>query len=72
MLATDFHSGKVDVYDSSFHESHLIGDLIDPQIPNNYAPFGIHVLHVNGGQEIFITYAMQDQAQHDPVHQAGA
>lgn len=72
LLATDFHSGKVDVYDSSFHESHLIGDLIDPQIPNNYAPFGIHVLHVNGGQEIFITYAMQDQAQHDPVHQAGA
>lgn len=72
LLAADFHSRKIDVYDSSFHESHLIGDLTDPQLPVNFAPFGIHVLNVNGAPEIFVTYAMQDQTMHDPVHQAGA
>jgi hypothetical protein len=68
LLAANFNSGKVDVFDSSFNPTHLTGTLVDPQLPAGYAPFGIHVLN----QELFITYALQDQAKHDPVHQAGA
>jgi uncharacterized protein (TIGR03118 family) len=68
LLATNFNSGNVDVFDSSFNPTHLTGTLVDPQLPAGYAPFGIHVLN----QELFITYALQDQAKHDPVHQAGA
>lgn len=72
LLAADFHSRKIDVFDASFNEAHLNGDLIDPQIPGTFAPFGIHVLQVNGGPEIFVTYAMQDQSGHKAVQQAGA
>jgi uncharacterized protein (TIGR03118 family) len=68
LLAANFNSGNVDVFDSSFNSAHLTGTLVDPQLPAGYAPFGIHVLN----QEMFITYALQDQAKHDPVHQAGA
>jgi uncharacterized protein (TIGR03118 family) len=68
LLAANFNSGNVDVFDSSFNPTHLTGTLVDPQLPAGYAPFGIHVLN----QELFITYALQDQAKHDPVHQAGA
>jgi uncharacterized protein (TIGR03118 family) len=68
LLAANFNSGKVDVFDTNFRTAHLTGDLTDPQIPNTYAPFGIHIVN----HEIFITYALQDQAKHDPVHQAGA
>jgi uncharacterized protein (TIGR03118 family) len=68
LLAANFNSGNVDVFDSSFHPAHLTGNLVDPQLPAGFAPFGIHVLN----QEIFITYALQDRAKHDPIHQAGA
>src|ERR1700676_727062 len=68
LLAANFNSGNVDVFDTSFNPAHLTGTLVDPQLPAGYAPFGIHVLN----QELFITYALQDQAKHDPVHQAGA
>jgi|SRR5271157_24676 len=68
LLAANFNTGKVDVFDTTFAPAHLTGNLTDPQLPAGYAPFGIHVVN----QELFITYALQDQAMHDPVHQAGA
>ena len=68
LVAANFNSGNVDVFDSSFHPTQLTGTLVDPQLPAGYAPFGIHVLN----QKLFITYALQDQAKHDPVHMAGA
>ncbi len=68
LLAANFNSGAIDVFDSSFHATTLNGDLTDPQLPAGYAPFGIHVVN----QQLFVTYALQDQAKHDPVHQAGA
>ncbi len=68
LVAANFNSGNVDVFDSTFHPTQLTGTLVDPQLPAGYAPFGIHVLN----QKLFITYALQDQAKHDPVHMAGA
>ena len=68
LLAANFNSGAIDVFDTNFQPTNLTGNLTDLQLPNGYAPFGIHFIN----QQIYITYALQDQAKHDPVHQAGA
>jgi len=76
LLATNFRSGKVEVYDSNFNTAHLSGDFTDPNPPaipagamsSGWAPFGIKV--ING--QVVVTYALQDQPQHDPIHMAGA
>ena len=68
LLAANFNSGAVDVYDSGYNSTALAGAFVDPSLPAGYAPFGIHV--ING--QVLVSYALQDAAKHDPVHQAGA
>ena len=68
LLAANFNSGAVDVFDSGFNSTTLAGDFKDPSLPAGYAAFGIHV--ING--QVLVSYALQDAAKHDPVHQAGA
>lgn len=68
LLAANFNSGAVEVYDNLFTAKTLAGTFVDPNLPSGFAPFGIHVI----GNQVLVTYAMQDQAKHDPVHQAGA
>ena len=63
LYATDFHHGRVDVFDDQFRPVHFPGAFSDPTIPSGYAPFGIRSL---GGQ-LFVTYALQDADQHDDV-----
>jgi len=71
LLATNFRSGKVEVYDSNFKLTNLSGTFTDPNLPAGYAPFGIHVITANSQTKIYVTYALQDAAKHDPVHAAG-
>jgi uncharacterized protein (TIGR03118 family) len=63
LYATDFHNGKVDVFDSSFHSVTTSGGFVDSQIPRGYAPFGIQ----NVGGDLVVTYAKQDADAHDDV-----
>jgi uncharacterized protein (TIGR03118 family) len=64
LYATNFRSGRVEVYDSSFQPVQLPGGLFtDPAIPAGYAPFNIQEL---AGQ-LYVTYAKQDAALHDDV-----
>jgi uncharacterized protein (TIGR03118 family) len=67
LYAANFNSGKVDVFDSSFKPVTLKGTFTDPNLPKGYAPFGIQ--SVNGN--LYVTYAVQDKAKHDPVNKAG-
>ncbi len=67
LLAANFNSGKVDVFDRNFNPTHLAGSLTDPNLPAGYAPHGIHVI----GNTIYVAYAMQDAAKHDPTTGAG-
>ena len=62
LFVTDFHTGKVETYDENFHRVNP-GGFVDPNLPANYAPFGIR--NFNG--EIFVTYALQDHAKEDDV-----
>jgi uncharacterized protein (TIGR03118 family) len=61
LLAANFNSGKIDVYDHNFIPTFLSGSFTDPNLPHGFAPHGIHVI----GNQIYIAYAMQDVAKHD-------
>ncbi len=63
LYATDFHNGKVDIFDSSFHAVTIPGAFTDPNIPAGFAPFGIQ--NIDG--TIYVTYALQDEDQEDDV-----
>jgi uncharacterized protein (TIGR03118 family) len=62
LYASNFHTGKVETYDETFHQVTPNG-FVDANLPAGYAPFGIR--NFNG--EIFVTYAKQDHAKHDDV-----
>ena len=68
IYATNFHSGKVEVYDSNFAtKTFSSSQFTDPRVPAGYAPFGIQ--NVNG--TIYVTYAKQDSDKHDNVSGRG-
>jgi len=63
LYATDFHNGKVDIFDSSFHAITIAGAFTDPNLPTGFAPFGIQEI----GGTIYVTYAQQDEDKEDDV-----
>jgi uncharacterized protein (TIGR03118 family) len=63
LYATDFHRGRIDVYDSTFKRKHWEGAFRDRRLPKGYAPFGIQA--ING--MIFVTYARQNAAREDEI-----
>ena len=65
--ATDFHNGRVDVFDASFNLVGGAGAFVDPDLPSGYAPFGIQTI----GSRIFVTYAEQGPGAVDDVHGQG-
>jgi uncharacterized protein (TIGR03118 family) len=64
LYVTNFRSGRVERYDSNFN---FAGSFSDPSVPAGYAPFGI----ANIGGNLYVTYAVQDLAQHDDVAGVG-
>jgi uncharacterized protein (TIGR03118 family) len=68
LLAANFHSGAVEVYERNFGVIALRGgSFVDPNLPAGYAPHGIKVIN----NLVFVAYAQQDGAKHDPVLGAG-
>ncbi len=81
LYVTNFRSGKVEVYDTTFTRKHLDDDAFDPngdgdhdgddhdgdRVPRGFAPFNIQ----NIGGILFVTYAKQDAPRHDPVGGTG-
>jgi uncharacterized protein (TIGR03118 family) len=64
ILAANFRSGRIDVFDSSFKQVRLDDDAFDDErIPRDFAPFNVQGV----GPNIYVTYAKQDAARHDPV-----
>jgi uncharacterized protein (TIGR03118 family) len=64
LYATDFHNGRVDVFDKTFTPLTLASNAFtDPKLPKGFAPFGIQAIAGN----IFVTYAKQDAQKHDDV-----
>jgi uncharacterized protein (TIGR03118 family) len=63
LFATNFRAGTIDVFDHTYKLVTTDGGFKDPAIPPGYAPFGIQ--NING--DLFVTYALQNAAQHDDV-----
>jgi len=82
LLAANFRSGQVEVYDNTFKATQVLGpgafnDPAPPAVPTGsgspgYAPFGVHVITVNNTSMVVVTYALQDTPMHDPLKIAGS
>ena len=76
LYATDFHNGKVDVFDATFTKqtpSATSFAFTDPTLPAGYAPFGIQALPTgtNGATQIYVSYAQQSPPSNDNANGAG-
>jgi uncharacterized protein (TIGR03118 family) len=67
LYATDFHNGRVDVFNGSFGLVTRPGVFVDPSLPSDFAPFGIQTI----GTRIFVTYAKQEAGSDDEQHGHG-
>jgi uncharacterized protein (TIGR03118 family) len=63
LYATDFHHGRVDMFDGAFGAVSIPGSFVDPRMPHHMAPFGIQAL----GDRIYVTYATQDADREDDL-----
>ena len=48
LYATDFHNGRIDVFDRTFTAQTWTGAFHDPELPAGFAPFGIQTLNGTG------------------------
>ena len=69
LYATDFHNGRVDMFDGSWNPIVSPGAFTDPFLPPwlGFAPFGIQ--QINGN--IFVTYAKTQPGSNDEVDGLG-
>jgi uncharacterized protein (TIGR03118 family) len=67
LYATDFHNGRVDMFDGSFKLISAPGAFVDRKLPRGFAPFGIQAI----GGRLFVTYAKQDAKREDDVDGQG-
>src|SRR5262249_43891948 len=63
LYATNFRSGKVEIYNEGFMALGSPPAFVDPKLPDSYAPFNI--VPING--ELFVTFAVQNAEKHDDV-----
>jgi uncharacterized protein (TIGR03118 family) len=67
LYAANFHSGRVDVFNSRFRLVPRPGAFRDRSLPAGYAPFGIRAI----GGLLYVTYALQNAQKHDDVSGPG-
>ncbi len=67
LAAADFHHGYIETFTSFFAPLGIPGAFTDPNLPAGYAPWNLQV----AGDQLYVAYAVQDAAQHDPVVGAG-
>ncbi len=67
LYATDFHNGRIDVFNNAFASQTWSGAFVDPKLPTGYAPFGIQNLK----GLLFVTYAKTQQGSADEVDGKG-
>ncbi|HEX3696161.1 MAG TPA: TIGR03118 family protein [Polyangia bacterium] len=63
LFATDFHNGKIDVFDESYAKVVPAGGFTDATIPAGFAPFGVQAI----ADAIWVTYAQQDDMKEDDM-----
>jgi uncharacterized protein (TIGR03118 family) len=68
ILAANFRSGEIDVFDTNFMQQNVSKKAFrDQKLPKGFAPFNIQGI----GPNVYVTYAKQDDVQMDDVPGAG-
>ena len=67
VAVANFNDGSIHTFTSSFDPLDGPGSFQDPNLPAGYAPYGMQAI----GNQLFVTYALQDAAKHGPVIGAG-
>jgi uncharacterized protein (TIGR03118 family) len=67
LAAADFHRGYIETFTALFDPLGIVGAFEDSNLPAGYAPWNVQVV----GDHVFVAYALQDAAQHNPVAGAG-
>jgi uncharacterized protein (TIGR03118 family) len=62
LFATDFHNGKIDVFDERYGQLDTNGGFTDPNLPAGFAPFNMLAI---AGERLIVTYALQDDTAED-------
>jgi uncharacterized protein (TIGR03118 family) len=57
LFAADFGLSRVDVFDGGWHRLTTPGAFVDPNLPHDYAPFGIQTI----GNRVFVSYAKKGE-----------
>jgi uncharacterized protein (TIGR03437 family) len=60
LYAANFHSGEIEVYDSSYKRVSMPGAFTDAMLPAGYVPFNIWPLTVGGVTRLYVAYHLQD------------
>jgi uncharacterized protein (TIGR03118 family) len=55
LFAADFGNNAVDVFNNTFHPVNTHGGFTDPNLPHDFAPFGIQAI----GGKLYVSYAKQ-------------
>jgi uncharacterized protein (TIGR03118 family) len=63
LLAANFASGKIEIYNSTFHTATLTDTFHDKKIPAGYSPFNVQ--NING--LIYVTYAALDTSNNHDI-----
>ncbi len=76
LYASDFHNGKVDVFDATFTKQAPTATqfaFADTALPQGYAPFGIQAVKngAGGTWQIYVAYAMRAAGSDDETAGAG-
>ena len=67
LSVANFHAGDVESFTETFDPLAPAGSFTDPNLPAGFAPFGMQVV----GNQVFITYAVQDAGKQNPIFGAG-
>jgi uncharacterized protein (TIGR03118 family) len=67
LYAANFRNRRIDVFDTNYQPTAVSGGFANVTIPSDFAPFNITEL----GGKLYVAYAMQDTAMHDPVNKGG-
>jgi uncharacterized protein (TIGR03118 family) len=67
LAVANFHNGLIETYNTGLSPLAPPGSFTDPNLPAGYAPYGMQVI----GNQLFVTYAVQDAAKQNPVFGAG-
>jgi uncharacterized protein (TIGR03118 family) len=69
VLAANFRSGHVDIFNTNFKQVRISENAFEDEdlVQRGFAPFNVQGV----GPNIYVTFAKQDAARHDPVGGAG-